>query len=534
MKTAAFVGNLHDAEFDEYLSRIIKRFTKNTEEGKIPLFTTDVFGLFETYLANLPAEQMQHHNCNSCRQFITRFGGLATIGPKGETSSAIWSLEDAPELYQNSMKAMIKAIKRAKITGVFLSSDKVWGNPVTGDWTHFSVQPPKTGVFVHSTNSILNAEQKMAEKREDFITMINALKKYNLPLVQSAVALLKTDSLYRSEKVLGIAEWLLELHNARTPLHVNKQNILWLAVATAPPGFCHPSSSMIGTLLDDISDGMEFSDVSRRFKAKMSPLQYQRPQAAPSKGNVLQAERIVEKLGIADSLKRRFARLDEIKKMWQPTEQAKPEKNGVFGHLKTKDSVGPDNMVLAQPTILITWDKFQRTVLPNALSIEFLVPGRNANYGAITTAVNPEAPPILQWDTPENRNPFAHYIWVSGSSASQWGLIKGAYCKVNAITYVPSMWNSDLPHHNKGVMLILDGAKESVFSAGIALFPEILKHELREIRSVIEEYSKNEQLEGKEDCSACGLLLSSGSDINQVVRVKTAIGTATYNLDRWD
>lgn len=34
----------------------------------------------------------------------------------------------------------------------------------------------------------------------------------------------------------------------------------------------------------------------------MNPLQYQRPQAAPSAGNVAQAERIVEKLGIANSL----------------------------------------------------------------------------------------------------------------------------------------------------------------------------------------------------------------------------------------
>lgn len=53
---------------------------------------------------------------------------------------------------------------------------------------------------------------------------------------------------------------------------------------------------MIGTLLDDIASGMSFDSVSRRFAEKMHPLQYQRPQAAPSAGNIAQAEKIVEKL----------------------------------------------------------------------------------------------------------------------------------------------------------------------------------------------------------------------------------------------
>ena len=73
---------------------------------------------------------------------------------------------------------------------------------------------------------------------------------------------------------------------------------------------------MIGTLLEDLATGMDFATVSARFAAKMHPLKYLRPQAAPRAGNIADAEKIVAKLGIARSLERRFARIDEIETLW--------------------------------------------------------------------------------------------------------------------------------------------------------------------------------------------------------------------------
>jgi hypothetical protein len=69
---------------------------------------------------------------------------------------------------------------------------------------------------------------------------------------------------------------------------------------------------MIGTLLEDIHVGLPFDDFKAKFAAKMHPLQYQRPQAAPKVGAIAQAEKLVEQLGIVRSLKRRFARLDDL------------------------------------------------------------------------------------------------------------------------------------------------------------------------------------------------------------------------------
>jgi hypothetical protein len=59
---------------------------------------------------------------------------------------------------------------------------------------------------------------------------------------------------------------------------------------------------MIGTLLEDIEEGLDFGDVSRKFASKMHPLQYQRPQAAPSVGNIEESEKIVAKLSTGEPM----------------------------------------------------------------------------------------------------------------------------------------------------------------------------------------------------------------------------------------
>lgn len=519
-------GNHEDLEYDAYLLRLRERFTVNTSGG--PVFETDAADLFPLYLSTFDEGERQFHNCHACRQFIERFGGLATIGDDGVIAPAIWSEEDAPTIYKPGIAAMSKAIRRAKVTGQFLSADKVWGTPKTGVWRHLSVERP---AFVQ--RGIHTASQVMAEKREDFKTVMHALNEFTQPIIEQALTLLRNDSLYRSEKVLGQAEWLYSLHVARAVAHGNgRANVVWSAIATAPAGFCHPRSSMIGTLLEDIAAGMEFSEVSRRFAAKMHPLQYQRPQAAPSAGTIAQAEKLVEQMGIAPALRRRYARLDDVEALWSPEPARAPASGGVFGHLAAKGEVAP--AALVAPPVTMTWDKFQRTVLPDAASIEFKC-GRD-NYTTLVTAADPEAPPILQWDREDLRNPVSGYVWHGGSDPSQYGL-PGGFNAVSAIALQPHMWNggsSQSTHQSLGVIFLLKGAKESR-SAGLALFPEILRAELHPVRAVIEAHSKSGQIEGMEQASATGVTPSKGGNWSAVIRVTTKAGQVSqYKLDRWD
>lgn len=153
------------------------------------------------------------------------------------------------------------------------------------------------------------AGQAMAAKREDFGTVARALADFSPAVIAEALRVLEGGHLNSSEKFIAPLHWLADLQVKRDSAKDArvKANLLWRAIATAPDGYCHPRAAVTGTLLEDIAAGMAFHDVKARFNAKVHPLQYQRPQAAPSEGNLASAEKIVEKLGIARSLERRFA-----------------------------------------------------------------------------------------------------------------------------------------------------------------------------------------------------------------------------------
>lgn len=529
------VGNDTNADYNAYLHRIQQRFIDNVKSGIEPLFQTNVESLWLAYLDEFSAEDRQYHTCHACKQFIERFGGLVTINARGETAPAIWNVEDAPEAYKPAIAAMIKLIRRAKVTGPFLSSELTWGSPTTGIWTHPSVTPLANMLFRRT--ALKTAGQAMAEKREDFGTVHRALSEFTAATVQQALTLLKTDALYRSEKVLGQTQWLADIHAAHDAApKTMRDNITWRAIATAPAGFCHPRSSMVGTLLEDIASGMDFAQVSKRFADKMHPLQYQRPQAAPTSGAIQAAEKAIAALGAAGALARRFCRLDELITVWRPAPTKADESvGGVFGHLKAKDAA-PVNAPLIAPATAITWEKFARTVLPDAQHIEYFSTFGPQSLGAFVTAVNPDAPTILQWDRDEQRNPVSWYVWHGGSSAASFGIAAGAWVTLDAITLKPSMWHDPegkFAHQGKGIVLVITGARETK-QAGNALFPEILKAEYHSVRSVLESFARSATIEGMDHPHVAGLMLLDTKGWNARIRVTSNGQKVEYLLDRWD
>lgn len=522
-----------EREYHEYLSRIQSRF--ETLHLGTELFSTDVEDLFEAFLDGLSPDDRQHYTCNSCRRFVNRFGGIVQIDSEGVAHSPFWNPDDAPAELRGAVTAVLAKVLKSKVTGVFLCSEPVWGTPITKEWHHMAFVPGKSLVFNKAT---MTAFQASAEKKEDYKNVMTALTEFTLPQIQQSILLLDTDALYRSEKCLGVAKWLKRMHEIREiKNHTTRTNLFWVEIAKAPAGFCHPRASMIGTLLEDIAAGLPMEDVSRRFAAKMHPLQYQRPQAAPSAGNIAQAEKVIAQLQAAGSLGRRFARLDEIQSLWTPRESpVKPQHSGgVFSHLTPKEQLPAAQPLV--PSVTMTWEKFSRTVLPIATKIEFQVPG-HGNFAGLVTAENPDAPPIIQWDRDEQRNPVSWYLYNSGSSASKWGLSAGTYCKVNAVCLQPSMWfDSNAEHQGQGVLFVLDGAKDTrTPGTGLALFPEILKAEFHGIRATIEAFSRRGELSGTEEASANGIMCqkNSRSDWNSVFRVTTVDGIVQYKLDRWD
>jgi hypothetical protein len=530
-----------ETEFDTYpdfLSHVQQTFQRALTANS-GLFITDVGDdLYDLFLAGLPSANRQKYACRACRTFVKRYGGLVAIQADGHTNSAMWSEAEAPKFFTEAIKRVRRTVQNARVTGVFLTDEPVWGQPKTGNWTHLSVNAPKTMLF---NGRIKTAAQMMAEKLEDYKTMLTALDELPLAAVRAALPLLLTETLYRSDKVLGVAEWLNDLHEQRNQisqhLYARRDNILWRAVANAPAGYCHPRSSIIGSLLEDIIAGYPVDDVRRRFDAKMHPLHYMRPQAAPSAGNIAHAEKIISQLNAAGALARRYATLDDLQLLWQPAQPAPSVETSVFGHLAPKTKPVTPAMRAFSATLApipITAVKFLRTVLPNADALDVYLPRQNTNYIALVTAMFPEAPPIIQWDRADRRNPVSWYVYTDGSPAHQWGLQAETWNRVTAVTLQPSMWYQPDVSSGEGVIFILQDAKDSLgASAGVGLFPEILSADLHPIRATLESYSRTAKISGQAKANACGVMFRNNSGWGRI-RVITKSTSIVYQLDRWD
>lgn len=498
------------------------------------LFRVEAGDLFEVYLQSFPAgDERQYHNCNCCRTFINRFGSLVVLGEDGEMTPAVWEEGELPEghAYREVVRRLRRAVSKGQVVDQFLWDEHQWGVEEAGGFSHLWLRPDPA--YRH-TRRDLTAGQAMAAKREDRKNLKHALDTMPPRLVERAVGMLQAGSLHRSDKVLPMAAFLDGAFKKTAGKRGEQLNrMLWRLVGSAAAGWCAPRASVLGALVEDLQSGASPEVVARKHGERVDPLKYQRPTAPTSAGNVLQAERLVEQLGIAPSLERRFAAADELVHMWKPQEAPKGQQPGVFGHLLSNQRTKAEAQLTARP-VTMTFAKFRRDVMPLALEMEVRVPSRGG-FCAFTTAVHRDAPPIMQWDSEECRNPFAWYVYHNGSPSVQWGLKGQAYARVVCVSEMPTMWGGGDRWKDLGssALLVLEGCRDAE-NRSLALFPECLRGELHQVRRTIEMHSKSRKLEPLEDGRqhASGLRVGDNSPVE--LRVRTSAGIASYTVDRWE
>jgi len=526
-KTAQAVHIESDSAFKEF-ERLVSYRGKGLSG---PLFTTPVEDLFQTYLDHLP-NNTQHYNCNCCRRFVNRYGGIVQIDNVGRLISPLWSESGVPSFFRPAVMAMSDRLRQSKINGVFLTETKTWGDPVTGNWTHLSLEFSKP-----YKGTLLDAGQKMAELQQDYLLLFDTINEYTPDVLTEAMRILQGDHLPSVERALVNARWFHELLSKVKDLKgAMRSNFVWSFVAVAPPGFVHFKNGMLGTLLDDLKSGLDFNAVKARWTEKMHPLQYRRPQAAPSAGTIKQAEEAFEKLGLGPSLRRKFARFEEIKTFWIPeVEVYEPDvSRGVFSHLRSKDSPAEPGF-MALPAQTMTWARFQRDVLPTAKKLEFFTPpyGRRDNFFAFVSAFEPESKPLLSWDTVP-RNTVSSFVYVNGSTPAHWNLPVGEYVEVTALARNPWVWYHEFNDVHPGINFILKGAHLSTHIKGSAIFPEDVRSDLHGIRSVIEAHSKQDTILSPIEGMANGVRFSKGDNNRPQPFAIRVNGRDKYILDRWE
>ncbi len=524
------------------LSQLTANFTKNTKTATV-LFSVaaDKSVLWNLYLNQFPVDHRQHYTCNECRKFFERYADLVTIDAKGNAKSIMFSESPAGDFGYvfDNLRAVIEG---STVEKLFVTEEKKWGIAVTGVWEHFAVVPQKKFVHVPVLDTegkpLETAYQIEAEKTAEFKTMVRALVEYSAQTLETAMSIINSEALYRGEAVQAPAKWLQDviLTQNKTKNARNRHNLLWLAVATAPVGFAKPRGTKVGALLDNIVAGLDLTEIRALFAAVMDPTKYNRPQSAPAAGNIQQGEKVIGALGLTSALDRRFATLEDIRKLWAPRPIHAGGTGGVFGHLAPRDRKKEEAKYLSLPSKKMTLEKFVTTVVPTAQEIEVEM-GVSMPFIALLTQADPTANPILQWDDAKNRNPVSWYVYPKGAAPSQWGAKVGQFVKVNALTAGPSQWNPKikLPQHGERLIFVLDGVRDSQGeNVGLGLFPEYLISELHSVRKTIEAHSASGKLQGLRDATASGVVYGKGDASSLFVRVKTGSSVQLIEIDRWD
>lgn len=526
-----------------------------TNSGAL-FISNDTRDLWKVYLRSFQPQHRQYHKCDCCQRFITRFGKLVSIDSFGKPHSAVWDERALAEGERNPYFETIKALrlaveKAAGVSGLFITEEQHLGKRTEGGWDHLAMSIAdshwRDTSSIRHTRKDMTPEQVMAAKKMDHSTLVGAITYYSKRTLQRAIGMLQV-GLHRSEKFLPQAEFLMKAFiRSEGASGAAFQNELWTLVADAPAGWCAPKGTSLGALLDDIAANYPLAEIGKRHNARVAGDKYQRPTAPAKAGNIDQAEALFAKLNLERSLERRFATLKDIQPMWLPADQrnqGREEKQGIFSAIRPGEMTGvlqqmaTGRRVLNHKAIVTTFAKFQRDILSKAMRIQAIVPTGKAHFGCFTTAVHPDAEPLLAWDHSNDRNPVAWYQYTKGSDAANWKLQPQTAVEVRAIAKLPPCWNDTTgrwKEFGSRALVVMQGAADRTNETA-ALFPETLRGELHGVRQTIEAYSKSKTLAEPAPEQglhyAAGLLIGDNQPIELLVWIEE--GIARYTVDRWE
>jgi hypothetical protein len=356
--------------------------------------------LKETYLSSFPEGTNPifvtntEHDCNCCMQYIRSVGNVLAI-VDGKLVS-VWDI-DIGGHYQVVADAMSALVKSKGINGLFLHHESDAGQAVTHSltdgvsktWDHFHQKLPSRCV-----SYIDDMPSKLSKVNNNYNTLKRAFSELKIDSVVVVQDLIAQNSLYRGEEqkaVVDVFATFKRLYDSAD----NKELFLWETVIK----FKHLSSfrnSAIGTLVTDLSDGMPLEKAVKSFEDKVAPANYKRPKSLVTASMIKKAETKVVELGIADSLQRRYAKINDI-----------IINNVLFADRTAKASMGVFDELLSDVTEkLPNLDKveevsintFLTNILPKSKSIEvFFGNELKPSLVSLIAPVNKEAPSILKW-----------------------------------------------------------------------------------------------------------------------------------------
>jgi len=381
------------------------------------VYVTGVDGdvLYQQYLESFPAgtnpifKKATEHDCSCCKQVIRRAG--RTVAVVGSDLRTIWdqAAETAPHPYNvvaANLRASVRAIgisdlyRVSKKEGSFgaaqtRSLDAESGRALT--WDHFYTGPIPKHIQAESPD----------QARGDYRTTVQVFERGLTELTPSAVetvlSLVAAKNLYRGEEHEPA---LMQFHAVQQaflaqPEGRERNLFAWVNAHGHAARF---RNTVIGTLVQDLSEGKDVEHAVQSFEAKVAPQNYKRTSAIITPGMVKKAMETIETLGLEPALERRFAVIGDISVndvKWVDG-AAKPHMKGGLGDALMHHAAAAnpksaeDDEKRAE---LISLDDFMARILPEATGMELLFKGVHlGNLVSLTAPVHPEPKQLFRWN----------------------------------------------------------------------------------------------------------------------------------------
>lgn len=365
--------------------------------------------MWQTYLAGFPPgtnpiyRERTEHDCSCCRQFMGSVGNVVAI-IDGRLVS-IWDCAIQDAAYQAVADALSALVKSRPIDYEFLSPEKTAGTDknfeqLTGGvktWEHFFINIPKK--FVQAKQNI---GPLLSESRSTHDVFLRSLSEITGESIDIVLELIGQQSLYRGEENRFAVDALHTLKEKFDKLEGDSERDIftWDNLKASPGSVTKIRNTAIGTLLIDLSGGMDIEGAVKSFESKVAPTNYRRPTALITKGMIEQARAKLTELGLTSALERRFAVLEDISvndTLFVDRQISSRINNDVFDELEAGAAIRDKKSFDKVQEIPI--GKFIEDVLPHISSMEVLFENRSAgNLMSLVAPVDPTSRELFKWD----------------------------------------------------------------------------------------------------------------------------------------
>lgn len=444
------------SDFKKFRALLQDHFNEMVKSGN-PLFITDADEdeLYNLYLDSFPAgtnelfRKRREYDCSCCRRFVKNIGKLVAFAD-GKVVT-IWDFDAKSDKYQSVVDALAAYVKsRTIVNPYFVSRNMIGSGNMFGTemnyeydenhkdvrtWDHFAVKIPQR--FITSGDDVAT---KMAQWRDSANVYKRSLEELTMEAVDTVLELIAQNSLYRGKEFENAVKVFktnkIEYDNTPTE---NKAAYVWLAPAWSDVGQLRIRNTAIGTLLVNLSDGMNVDAAVTAFEKVVAPANYKRPKAIFTKKMLEDAQKTVTELGYMNSLGRRFATLDDItaNNILFCNRDAAPRIAGAmnpFEAMAKTVAIDPKKFGRAEE---ISIDKFIKNVLPTATGLELFMENRfEKNMMSLIAPQDKNAPSMFKWP-----NGFSWAYTGNMADSDIRENVKAAGGKVDGVLRFSIQWN---------------------------------------------------------------------------------------------